>query len=141
MQKIAHHIAELLFTFGLFYIIEEMVQLIWGKTPVPYKVPEILNFPLIEISGMSYPAYSMFRLVISLLIFLAIYRVLAKTKTGLIIKASLTNPNMVAALGHNVPRVFSNVFGFGCALARYEVLVENHCMQADSMSQPNGARQ
>ena len=64
------HIAELLFTFGLFYIIEEMVQLIWGKTPVPYKVPEILNFPLIEISGMSYPAYSMFRLIISLLIFL-----------------------------------------------------------------------
>ena len=49
------HIAELLFTFGLFYIIEEMVQLIWGKTPVPYKVPEILNFPLIEISGLSYP--------------------------------------------------------------------------------------
>ena len=111
------HIAELLFTFGLFYIIEEMVQLIWGKTPVPYKVPEILNFPLIEISGLSYPAYSLFRLVLSILIFVAIYRVLAKTKTGLIIKASLTNPNMVAALGHNVPKVFSNVFGFGCGLA------------------------
>ena len=111
------HIAELLFTFGLFYIIEELVQMIWGKVPVPYKVPESLNFSLIEISGMSYPAYSIFRLVLSLLIFLAIYRVLSKTKTGLIIKASLTNPQMVSALGHNVPRVFSNVFGFGCALA------------------------
>ena len=111
------HIAELLFTFGLFYIFEELVQMIWGKTPVPYKVPEILNFPLIEISGMSYPAYSMFRLVLSVLIFLAIYRILSKTKTGLIIKASLTKPEMVAALGHNVPRVFSNVFGFGCGLA------------------------
>ena len=111
------HIAELLFTFGLFYIIEELVQMIWGKVPVPYKVPESLNFSLIEISGMSYPAYSIFRLVLSLLIFLAIYQVLSKTKTGLIIKASLTNPQMVSALGHNVPRVFSNVFGFGCALA------------------------
>ena len=111
------HIAELLFTFGLFYIIEEIVQMIWGKVPVPYKVPDSLNFPLIEISGMSYPAYSIFRLVLSLLIFLAIYQVLSKTKTGLIIKASLTNPQMVAALGHNVPRIFSNVFGFGCALA------------------------
>ena len=111
------HIAELLFTFGLFYIIEELVQMIWGKVPVPYKVPESLNFSLIEISGMSYPAYSIFRLVLSLLIFLAIYRMLSKTKTGLIIKASLTNPQMVSALGHNVPRVFSNVFGFGCALA------------------------
>ena len=66
---------------------------------------------------MAYPAYSMFRLVLSVLIFLAIYRILAKTKTGLIIKASLTNPEMVSALGHNVPRVFSNVFGFGCGLA------------------------
>ena len=47
-----------------------------------YKVPELLNFPLIEVSGMAYPAYSMFRLVLSLLIFLAIYRILAKTKTG-----------------------------------------------------------
>ena len=111
------HIAELLFTFGLFYIIEEVIQMIWGKVPVAYKIPESLNFPLIEISGMSYPAYSMFRLALSVLIFLAIYRVLAKTKTGLIIKASLTKPEMVAALGHNVPRIFSNVFGFGCGLA------------------------
>ena len=44
--------------------------MIWGKTPVPYKVPEILNFPLIEISGMSYPAYSIFRLTLSVVIFL-----------------------------------------------------------------------
>ena len=51
---------------------------------------------------MSYPAYSMFRLVLSVLIFITIYRILSKTKTGLIIKASL-NPNIVAALGHNVP--------------------------------------
>ena len=64
------HVAELLFTFGLFFIIEEIIQMLWGKGPVPYKVPELLNFPLIELSGMSYPAYSMFRLVLSLLIFL-----------------------------------------------------------------------
>ena len=111
------HIAELLFTFGLFYIIEEIVQMTWGKVPVPYRIPESLNFPIIEISGMSYPAYSLFRLALSVLIFVAIYKVLAKTKTGLIIKASLTKPEMVAALGHNVPRVFSQVFGFGCGLA------------------------
>ena len=111
------HIAELLFTFGLFYIIEELVQMIWGKGPVAYKIPESLNFPLIEMSGMSYPAYSIFRLLLSVLIFIAIYRILASTKTGLIIKASLTKPEMVSALGHNVPKVFSNVFGFGCGLA------------------------
>ena len=111
------HVAELIFTFGLFYIIEEVVQMIWGRVPVPYEIPEALNFSLIEISGMSYPAYSMFRLFLSVAIFLSLYQILAKTKTGLIIKASLTHPNMVSALGHNVPKIFSYVFGFGCGLA------------------------
>ncbi len=111
------HVAELIFTFGIFYIIEEIVQMVWGKIPVPYEVPEILNFSLFEISGMSYPAYSMFRLFISIAMFVAIYQILAKTRTGLIIKAALTHPNMVSCLGHNVPKVFSYVFGFGCSLA------------------------
>jgi len=111
------HVAELIFTFGLFYIIEELVQMIWGRVPVEYRIPDALNFSLIEISGMSYPAYSMFRLFLSVAIFIALYQILAKTKTGLIIKASLTHPDMVSALGHNVPKVFSYVFGFGCGLA------------------------
>ena len=111
------HVAELIFTFGLFYIIEELVQMIWGRVPVEYRIPDALNFSLIEISGMSYPAYSMFRLFLSVAIFIALYLILAKTKTGLIIKASLTHPDMVSALGHNVPKVFSYVFGFGCGLA------------------------
>ena len=111
------HVAELIFTFGLFYIIEELVQMIWGRVPVEYRIPDALNFSLIEISGMSYPAYSMFRLFLSVAIFIALYQILARTKTGLIIKASLTHPDMVSALGHNVPKVFSYVFGFGCGLA------------------------
>ena len=111
------HVAELIFTFGLFYIIEELVQMIWGRVPVEYRIPDALNFSLIEISGMSYPAYSMFRLFLSVAIFIALYQILAKTKTGLIIKASLTHPDMVSALGHNVPKIFSYVFGFGCGLA------------------------
>ena len=91
--------------------------MIWGKAPVAYEVPSILNFPLIEFSGISYPAYSIFRLLLSVLIFIMLYRVLTKTKTGLIIKASLSHPNMVSALGHDVPKVFTYVFGFGCGLA------------------------
>ena len=64
-----------IFTFGLFYIIEEIVQMIWGRVPVPYEIPEALNFSLIEISGMSYPAYSMFRLFLSVAIFLSLYQI------------------------------------------------------------------
>ena len=111
------HVAELLFTFGLFYIIEELVQMIWGKVPVGYHVPEYLDFTLFSMSGMGYQAYAMFKLLISIAIFAALFSVLTKTRAGLIIQAALTHPHIVASLGHNVPKVFMLVFGLGCALA------------------------
>ena len=46
------HVAELLFTFGLAYVIEEAVQMIWGKVPVSYHVPESLNFSLFTLMGI-----------------------------------------------------------------------------------------
>jgi branched-chain amino acid transport system permease protein len=111
------HVAELLFTFGLFYIIEELVQMIWGKVPVGYHVPEYMNFTLFSMSGMGYQAYAMFTLVVSVAMFVVLFTVLTKTRAGLIIQAALTHPEIVSSLGHNVPRVFMLVFGLGCALA------------------------
>ncbi len=111
------HVAELLFTFGLFYIIEELVQMIWGKVPVGYHVPEYMDFTLFSMSGMGYQAYAMFTLIISIAMFVALFSVLTKTRAGLIIQAALTHPHIVASLGHNVPKVFMLVFGLGCALA------------------------
>ena len=111
------HVAELLFTFGLFYIIEELVQMIWGKVPVGYHVPEFMDFTLFSMSGMGYQAYAIFTLLVSIAIFLALFSVLTKTRVGLIIQAALTHPEIVSSLGHNVPRVFMLVFGLGCALA------------------------
>ena len=111
------HVAELLFTFGLFYIIEELVQMVWGKVPVGYHVPQFLDFTLFSMSGMGYQAYAIFTLMVSIVIFLALFSVLTKTRAGLIIQAALTHPEIVSSLGHNVPRVFMAVFGLGCALA------------------------
>ena len=111
------HVAELLFTFGLFYIIEELVQMIWGKVPVGYHVPEFMDFTLFSMSGMGYQAYAIFTLLVSIAIFLALFSVLTKTRVGLIIQAALTHPEIVSSLGHNVPKVFMLVFGLGCALA------------------------
>ena len=111
------HVAELLFTFGLFYIIEEVVQMIWGKVPVGYHIPSSMDFSLFTIMGMSSPAYQMFTLAVSVAIFVGLFFVLTKTRAGLIIKAALTHPEIVSSLGHNVPKVFMMVFGLGCALA------------------------
>ena len=111
------HVAELLFTFGLAFVIEEVVQMIWGKAPVDYRVPSLLDFTAFTVLSTNYPAYKLFMLLISMGIFMVLLAVLTRTRIGLIIKASLSHPNMVAMLGHNVPRVFMLVFGLGCALA------------------------
>jgi branched-chain amino acid transport system permease protein len=111
------HVAELLFTFGLAYVIEEIVQMIWGKLPVDFRVPALLDFPAFRIFATNYPAYKLFMLAIAVAIFGALYAALTRTRIGLIVQAALTHPQMVAHLGHNVPRVFMLVFGAGSALA------------------------
>src|SRR5262245_44211280 len=111
------HVAELLFTFGLAFVIEELVNMFWGKLPVDYRLPPSLDFTAFRLFDTTYPAYRMFMLVVAIAMFVFLIVVLTKTRVGLIIQASLTHPNMVAMLGHNVPRVFMLVFGLGCALA------------------------
>jgi branched-chain amino acid transport system permease protein len=111
------HIAELLFTFGLVFIIGRSVQMIWGMLPMPYRVPQILDFPLFTFYGQYFPAYRGFMLLVSAGMLLATWLLLKKTRVGLIIQASLTHPQMVSALGHNVPMVFTLVFAGGCVLA------------------------
>lgn len=111
------HVAELLFTFGLAYLIEEMVHLIWGRMPVDYRIPTSLDFTLFTLFNTDYPAYRGFMLLVALAMFIGLFLGLTRTRIGLIIQAALTHPDMVGALGHNVPRVFMIVFGGGTALA------------------------
>jgi branched-chain amino acid transport system permease protein len=111
------HVAELLFTFGLAFIVEELVQMVWGKIPVDYRIPGALNFSAFTLFDTTFPAYRMFMLLMSIGIFLGLLVLLTRTRVGLIIQAALTHPNMVGTLGHNVPLVFMMVFGVGCGLA------------------------
>jgi branched-chain amino acid transport system permease protein len=111
------HVAELLFTFGLAFVIEEIVHLVWGKTPVPYRVPAALDGPLFTLFSTSFPMYKGFMMVVSVGMLVALYALITRTRTGLIIQAALSKPDMVEALGHNVPRIFMLVFGGGAALA------------------------
>jgi branched-chain amino acid transport system permease protein len=111
------HVAELIFTFGLAFLIEEVVQFVWGKATKDYHEPEILQFSLFTLFGQSFPAYKAFMIFISLGIFIALFTVLTRSRIGLIIQAAITHPNTVANLGHNVPGVFMGVFGVGSALA------------------------
>ncbi len=111
------HVAELLFTFGLAFVIEEVVQMLWGRLPVDYRVPPTLDFTAFTIFSTNYPAYKLFELLTAIAIFAVLLLVLTRTRAGLIIQAALTHPDMVAMLGHNVPRVFMLAFGVGTGLA------------------------
>jgi branched-chain amino acid transport system permease protein len=111
------HVAELIFTFAVAVLIEEAVQLVWGRPAKSYNVPAALDFSLFRLFQASFPAYKAFMLLVSIGIFIFLFYVLARTRAGLIIQASLSHPGMVAMLGHNVPRVFMVVFGIGSALA------------------------
>lgn len=111
------HVPELIFTFGLALLIEEMVQFVWGKNTMPYSVPEVLNFTAFSIGANSIPAYKIFMIFTSVAIFIGLLFVLNKTRVGMIIQAALSYPRTVEALGHNVPLIFMGVFGVGTALA------------------------
>ena len=134
------HVPELLITFGLSYVILELVQLIWGRTAVPFTPPPLLEgsaFTIISspTQGLSltlgkaapelctaalcsnFPMTKAFMMGVALLMLVALWLLLTRTRVGLVIQASLTHPEMVEALGHNVPRVLMLVFGSGCALA------------------------
>ncbi len=134
------HVPELLITFGLSYIILELVQLAWGRIAVEFRPPELLQGPMFTLmnhasEGISlvwgqapaelcqaavcspFPATRGFMMLVALFMLLALWLMLTRSRIGLVIQAALTHPEMVEALGHNVPRVFMMVFGAGAALA------------------------
>ena len=111
------HVAEILFTFGLAYVIEELVTMIWGRNAVANNVPAVIDFPLFTVFGSTFPAYKGLMMAISVAMFVFLYLALKKTRIGLVIQAALTHPKMVSALGHDVPGVFVLVFAIGSGLA------------------------
>ena len=111
------HVPELLVTFGLSYLILEVVQLVWGRSTVPYGLPEQLQGPLFTLYGTQFPKSRSFIMLVALLMLASVWLLLTRTRIGLVIQAALTHPDMAEALGHNVPRIFMLVFGGGAALA------------------------
>ncbi len=111
------HVAELLLTFGLSFLVEDLVQLAWGKATVDYRIPAALDGTLFTIGTTSFPVYRGFMMLVSVGMLLALYALLTRTRIGLVIRASLSRPEMVQALGHDVPRIFTFVFASGAALA------------------------
>jgi branched-chain amino acid transport system permease protein len=139
------HVSELLVTFGLSYIVLELVQLLWGRVAVEFNPPAFLQGPVFTLInhgqlGLSlvlgaggevcqaadtavrivctpFPATRAFIMATAVAMVISLWWVLTRTRAGLIIQAALTHPETVETLGHNVPRVFMLVFAMGTGLA------------------------
>lgn len=111
------HAHELLLTFGLVFVFEEVVKLFYGPYPVDYRVPAELARSAFALYGFQYPVYRLFIGLVAGAMFVAIFLLLRFTRIGLIVRAAVVRPDMVEALGHNVPAVFLGVFAVGAGLA------------------------
>jgi branched-subunit amino acid ABC-type transport system permease component len=85
---------EILFTFGLAYIIEELVTMVWGRNAVASPVPAAIDFALFSVFDSTFPAYKGLMMAISVAMFVFLYVALRRTRIGLIIQAALTHPKM-----------------------------------------------
>jgi branched-subunit amino acid ABC-type transport system permease component len=119
LRRVHHHghAHELLLTFGLSFIIAELIKLFFGNFPVDYRIPASMDFALFRLGATNYPAYRILMGSVAVVMFLLVYLLLTRTRVGIVVRSAIYKPRMAEALGHNVPLVFMGVFGVGAALA------------------------
>ncbi len=118
MRRFYREIPELslLFTFGLAMFIEQVLRIVWGPASYNISPPVEISGPLL-IGAFRYSRYRVFSLVIILLVVIALWWFLERTRFGTIIRAGSRDPEMVQVLGINLAPVFTFVFGLGVAMA------------------------
>ncbi len=109
-------IAELILTLGVSMIILDGVKVVWGTQSLPLSPPQSMQ-GLVDIMGLQYPVYRLFLIVLSLFLLLVMSIILYKTRLGMVVRAAVSDAEMVNALGINVPLVFMTVFGIGTWMA------------------------
>ncbi|MFG2088260.1 MULTISPECIES: branched-chain amino acid ABC transporter permease [unclassified Spirillospora] len=107
-----------LFTFGLALILQDLVKRQYGVQSQPYPRPSALRGSL-DLGLFTYPAYQVFVLALSLLVCGTVWVVLTRTRVGMIVRAATERPELTRALGIDVARWVTPVFGFGVALAGF----------------------
>jgi branched-chain amino acid transport system permease protein len=110
------HLDQVLCTFGLILISNEVVRYIWGPFPVSIQVPAALA-GTIPILGQNYPAYRFAIIVAGLAVALGMYLLINRTRVGMLIRAGSDNADMVGALGVNIKVVNTTLFAVGAGLA------------------------
>ena len=111
------HLDQVLLTFGLIYIFEEMRSILWGDDVHGVKIPDLLSASIPLTENLSYPVYRLFVSGVCVLLALGLYLLISRTRLGMKIRAGAFNREMAEALGVNIKRIHAVVFGLGVGLA------------------------
>jgi branched-chain amino acid transport system permease protein len=111
------HLSQVLATFGIILIADDLVKMAWGPSPIMASAPAALAGPIELIPGLPYPAYRFVIIAAGVLVALGLYLLVNHTRVGMLVRAGASNRAMAEWMGVRVDRVFSLVFLLGAALA------------------------
>jgi branched-chain amino acid transport system permease protein len=117
LRKLAGNVlGQVLVTLGFAYIIADLCLLVWGGDPLPVPTPQFLQQPL-RVAGFAFPAYRVAVVAIAVLVGIALFFLMEKTRLGAMIRAGVDDMQMARAVGIPVSRLFTIVFCLGAGLA------------------------
>lgn len=117
------HLYQVLLTYGLILVFEEMRSVIWGDDVHGVPVPDLLAYSIPLTENLSYPVYRLVISAVCLLLALAMYLLIARTRLGMMIRAGSSNREMAQSLGINIKLVYMLIFALGVALAGFAGMI------------------
>ncbi|MBX3678209.1 MAG: branched-chain amino acid ABC transporter permease [Rhodocyclaceae bacterium] len=116
MPVYGQHLKQILITMGGMIVAEQMIHVIWGPDQIPLPLPAAFRGVFL-FGDVAIEKYRLLAVAVGLIVFVAMFLVLNRTKVGLLIRAGVENGEMVEALGYRIRRLFVGVFVAGSALA------------------------
>jgi branched-chain amino acid transport system permease protein len=113
------HLDQVLATFGVILFLNEGVKIVWGAAPLTMPIPDALSGSIAIADGLRYPVYRLAIIGAGLAVAALLYVGVNRTRVGMLIRAGATNAPMVSALGVDIERLFTIVFGTGAMLAGF----------------------
>ena len=117
------HLYQVLLTYGLILVFEELRSVIWGDDVHGVSVPELLSYSIPLTDTLSYPVYRLFISGVCLLLAGGLYFLIQKTRLGMMIRAGSSNRDMVQSLGINIKLIYTLIFAMGVALAGFAGMI------------------
>lgn len=111
------HLAQVMATFGVILIADDLVKVLWGPAPLMAPTPRALNEPVMLLDGLPYPSFRLLLIIAGLLVALLLYVLVNHTRVGMLVRAGASNRAMAELMGVRVRSIFTWIFLLGAALA------------------------